>query len=758
MRSLKTYILMVLTISFLHAQQTYQISGQLSSSENQQPIVGANLFLQNTNLGATTDSDGYFKIMAVPSGNYTLKVQYVGYKPISKEIKVEGGPLILDLVIEESPLQAGRIVVSATRTEKHSREVPVIVNIADEATLEMTQSTNIAEGLNFIPGVRTENNCQNCGFTQVRLNGMNGPYSQILVNSRPIFSALNGVYGLEQIPAIMVERVEVIRGGGSALFGSNAIAGVINIITKEPINTVLNFNSQQSFIAGDAHDQSYNFATSFVNDNRDLGLSIFANMRERDGYDHNGDDFTELVQLENRAIGLRSFWRPTASSKLSFDTHFLYEDRRGGNKLSLKPHQADIAEALTHKVWGGGFTYEQFFAADRMQKLALYLSTQLTNRDSYYGVGKDPNAYGKTDEKIALAGAQYSHAFVTGKQSVHEVTVGLETQYNHLDDAQPGYNRFIQQKIYQTGFYLQDDWKISNDITFLYGFRLDKHNKLSNPVFNPRSNLLINLYPQLQLRLSYASGFRAPQAFDEDLHLTNIGEQKFHVIKISKGLKPERSNSYSVSLDYSNNFIGLPWGVTLEGFYTQLTDVFVNKHVGETGKIVHLEKQNGPGALVNGVTLEGRMYPTAELELQAGITAQNSRYEKAVEWAEGKSSKQIFKTPHLYGFYLARWEALHDFDIAVSGVYTGRMQLPHFAGFITEDRLVKTKAFIETNLKLSYTLDMHTGTEAQFYFGVYNLFNQYQNDFDKGVNRDPGYVYGPNRPRTIFGGLEFSLK
>ena len=150
----------------------------------------------------------------------------------------KGRTLEINFEVEEEALSLDGVVVSANRNETTRRMAPSLVNVLDSKMFETTHATSLADGLNFQPGVRVENNCQNCGFQQVRINGLEGPYTQILVDSRPIFSALTGVYGLEQIPANMIERVEIMRGGGSALFGSSAIAGTINIITKEPFNTI----------------------------------------------------------------------------------------------------------------------------------------------------------------------------------------------------------------------------------------------------------------------------------------------------------------------------------------------------------------------------------------------------------------------------------------------------------------------------------------------------------------------------------------
>lgn len=207
--------------------------------------------------------------------------------------------------------------------------------------------------------MRVETNCQNCGFTQVRMNGLEGAYSQILIDSRPIFSALTGVYGLDQIPANMIERVEVIRGGGSALFGSSAIAGTIDIITKEPTrnsaeltHTITAINGVKDF------ENNTGFNASLVSDNQKMGIMVFGQKRELSGYDYDGDGFSELPKLENRTLGFRSFIKTGTYSKLSFEYHNMHEFRRGGDWLNSAPHKAYIAEQIESSIDGGGLNYQ----------------------------------------------------------------------------------------------------------------------------------------------------------------------------------------------------------------------------------------------------------------------------------------------------------------------------------------------------------------------------------------------------------------
>ena len=168
------------------------------------------------------------------------------------------------------------VVVSANRSETTRMMAPTLVNVVEMATYDKVNATSLSQGLVFQPGVRVENNCQNCSYQQVRINGLDGPYTQILIDSRPIFSSLAGVYGIEQLPANMVDRVEVMRGGGSALFGSSAIAGTINIITKEPVRNSASISHTTSSINGtSAFDHNTSLNASIVTEDNKMGLAVF---------------------------------------------------------------------------------------------------------------------------------------------------------------------------------------------------------------------------------------------------------------------------------------------------------------------------------------------------------------------------------------------------------------------------------------------------------------------------------------------------
>ena len=368
-----------------------------------QPFI--TVMLKGTTIGTTTDNSGHYFLKNLPEGKFTLEFKYLGYKTVTREVTlVKGKTQEINVELEEDRIALDGVVVSANRSETSRRLAPTLVNVIDSKLFKTTNAVNLAQGLNFQPGVRVETNCQNCGFQQVRIKGLDGPYTQILIDSRPIFSALSGVYGLEQIPANMIDRVEVMRGGGSALFGSSAIAGTINIITKEPLRNSGELTHTISSIGGSsAFDNNTTLNASLVTDNSKAGMYIFGQNRHRSGYDHDGDGYTELPKLKNQTVGFRSYLKTSTYSKLTFEYHHMNEYRRGGNLLDRPPHEADIAEQLEHSIDGGGLKFD-LFSSDYKHRLSVFTSAQNTDRDSYYGTTQDPNAYGKTTDLTFMAG------------------------------------------------------------------------------------------------------------------------------------------------------------------------------------------------------------------------------------------------------------------------------------------------------------------------------------------------------------------
>lgn len=597
----------------------------------------------------------------------------------------------------------------------------------------------------------------------MRINGLDGPYTQILIDSRPIFSALAGVYGLEQIPANMIDRVEVMRGGGSALFGSSAIAGTINIITKEPLRNSAQFSHTLTGIAdGSVFENNTTVNASLVSDNHKLGLAVFGQNRERAGYDHNGDGFTELPEIKSQTVGLRSFLKTGNYSKITLEYHHLQESRRGGDQLNRPVHEARIAEQTQHSINTGGLKFDMY-SPDNKHKLGVYASAQHIDRDSYYGGGEDIEeklkSYGNTTDLTWMAGAQYNYKFDHYLFMPASLTVGSEYNQDILDDNLWGRERFIKQNVRTVSGFIQNEW--NNEIwSFLLGGRIDKHSLLKNPVFSPRANIRFNPTKNINLRASYSFGFRAPQAFDEDLHVENVGGT-VSMIQLADNLKEEKSQSFSVSADVYHNWGNWQGNFLIEGFYTDISDVFALTEIGtDQNGVIIIERGNEKGAYVYGCTLEGKIAWKNIWQFQTGFTLQKAEYKEARSWSENDPNvpmeKRMFRTPDLYGYFTTTYNPVRALSLSLSGTYTGSMLIEHHKGDIAVNRTEKTKSFIDLGFKAGYDFKLYKSITLQAYAGVQNIFNSYQNDFDKGPDRDSGYIYGPTMPRSIYAGIKLS--
>lgn len=732
------------------------IAGHVIVKGTEESIPFATVMILGTNRGAVSNEEGQFEFRKLAAGKYTLRVQVMGYKTQEKTITVSAEVTsVVHFQMEEVSFTTDEVVVSANRNEVSRKAAPVVVNVMSAKLFETVNSTDLAKSLNFQSGLRVENNCQNCGFPQVRINGLEGPYSQILINSRPIISALSGVYGLEQIPVNMIERVEVVRGGGSALFGANAVGGTINIITKDPINNSFQVASTMSNMNGKSWEQYMGGNVSLVAKDNSYGIALYETYRNRNPYDADGDGFSELGKLNMNTFGMRAYYRPNYFSRINVEYHTTNEFRRGGNKFNLQPHEADITEQTKHIINSGGVSYDRYWG--EKHKMSVYGSIQHTDRNSYYGAQKDMNAYGKTNDLTWVVGGMYVGNMDRCLFAPATFTGGVEYQSNSLHDVVTGYHRDMQQDVRIAGGFVQNEWRL-NRWTMLVGARLDKHNLIDHPIFSPRVNFLYKPSDNLQARLTYSTGFRAPQAYDEDLHVTAVGGEGVQ-IRLADGLREERSNSFSGSVDWSFPMGHWQSNILLEGFYTDLHHVFVLEDIGEdqNGDKIK-ERRNGSGAKVYGVNLDAKVAHGREAQLQLGFTVQRSRYNRAEVWTsegeEEQTTKRMPRTPDYYGYFTFTSAPLKNFDFSLSGTYTGKMIVPHMAGYIEKSRMEHTPQFMDLNLKLNYTFVLKDHIKMQVNGGVQNIFNSFQKDLDKGEFRDAGYFYGPTQPRTYFVGIK----
>ena len=759
----------------------------ISASVNSQTIKGkitttsgetlpfASIIIKGTEIGTTSDEEGNYELKTSKK-RVVLVVSSVGFLTERRNITMNSSEeKIVNFTLKETAELLDQITVTGTRTDKRQTKSPVIVNVINSQTLADVQACNLSEGLKFQTGLRVETDCQTCNYTQLRMNGLAGGYSQILINGRPIFSPLTGLYGLEQIPANMIDRIEVVRGGGSALYGSSAIGGTVNVITKIPKRNEYSVGYTYQNIKGTADHIIAGNAT-VVNDDRNAGASFFVNNRSRGLYDANGDNFSELPELKNTSFGTNFFFLPTENQKIEVNFSKMNEYRYGGEIIDGAPHFALQSEERTHDVYVGNIDYQINFNDDK-SSLITYFATQYTGREHYTGVRPDVGTpddtahlanppYGTSETTTFQGGIQFNHKLEEFLGGNNVLTFGTEFVQDDVVDGIPTYNYTVNQLTKNLGFFFQSDWEITEKWNLLAGARFDNHTlndkannrNISNNVASPRISLLYKPFEKAQVRATWGTGFRAPQAFDTDLHIAFAGGGISRV-QLANDLDRERSNSYSLSINYDKPTEHYIYGFTIESFYTKLDNVFILENIGTDAFGELFEKRNGNNAIVKGIALEVRLNYDGVFQLESGFTFQSSKNSQPVQYSDALNPKKEFlRTPNNYGYATLTYTPNQKFKTAVNIVYTGTMDVVHLASpnNLTADEYFASPSFTEVGFKSSYNFNLQKlKTNLEFSAGVKNLFDSYQSKFDIGKDRDSNFIYGPASPRTIFVGVKF---
>ena len=490
-------------------------------------------------------------------------------------------------------------------------------------------------------------------------------------------------------------------------------------------HTVSHFDFTRSF------DNTTHAYASAVTKNRNAGLYLFAQDRHRSPYDRNDDGYSDIPKLRNLSVGVNAFVRPTRLSKLSFRYNIVSDEHRGGNNLSLQPHESNISEGASHLVHSGHLNYHLDFGH---QHVEAYAALQHIRRDSYYGgIGEGTpeeredalKAYGYTHNLTLATGALWRYRFDKLWFMPASLTVGAEYNFDHLTDSIPGYAQYLHQDVHIGSVYAQNEWR-------------NEHWS--------------------------ATGFRAPQTYDEDLHVSLAGGERI-VSTLAPDLKEERSHSVSLSADFCLYKGNVDVDITGEGFFTYLKDIFAERRYEDAIGNEVSERYNAGRGYVAGVHGAVKVSWSRWISGQIGATWQLSRYSEPVVWSEEAAPEiRMLKAPDVYGFLMLESNPWRHLTLNVTGNLTGPMLVPHE---LDEPVLVKTPTFFVLNAQVSYDFhfkiqrksEVRTPDEVVLRLtgGVQNITNAYQRDLDYGVFRDSGYIYGPKQPRSVYLGFNVRI-
>ncbi|WP_242927352.1 TonB-dependent receptor [Pontibacter vulgaris] len=746
------YLVLLLIFPLAVFAQQGSIKGEVRSKG--QPLPYASIGLEGTSLGATAGANGHFEMQQVPPGMYKLIVTAVGYKPFSKSITVNDGEVVsIKAELEESTSRLQEVVVTGTMRETYLLESPVAVEIYTPKYFQKNPTPALFEALEVVNGVQPQINCNVCGTGDIHINGMEGAYTMVLIDGMPIVSALATVYGLNSIPNSLIERVEVVKGPASTLYGSEAVAGLINVITKSPAKAPrlaadVFYTSQKELNADFGISQRFKSASTILSANY---------FRYQDRRDVNDDNFTD-IPLQHR-ISLFNKWSFNRQSKRTAElaARYYYEDRFGG-ELQWSPAYR-----------GGDSIYGESVYTRRYELLGAYQLPVKENLLLSYSFNDhlQNSAYGTTTYKgqQRVLFGQLVWDKPLGER--HNLLLGTAYRYTFYDDNTPATQQsdaaagIANKPVYTSlpGVFLQDEFKASTSTTLLAGLRYD-YNSEHGSILTPRFNTKWSPDEHNTFRLSLGNGYRVVNLFTED-HAALTGARE---VVIANALKPEKS--YNASLNYQR-YINLNGGyLELEGtaFYTYFTNKIVADFLTDNNKIIY---DNLSGyAISKGVAMDAEVAFTFPLKINAGLTLMDVyQVEKA-----GEGNKE--RVPQLHApKFSSTFAASYQFkSLGLTLDYTGSIKGPMYLPVQENDfRPDQSPWFTLQNLQLTKTLP--GGLEV--YGGVKNIFDFMPkhplmrpfDPFDKQVTVDnpnnytfdTEYNFAPLQGRRTFIGLRYTL-
>ena len=734
--------------------QTNTVTGTVQSEG--EIMAFANVALQGTSFGAFTDEEGSFELEDVPDGAYELVVSVVGYKRLIKKLELGGGE-VLDLGVlqlQEDIMGLEEIVVTGTMKETFVTASPIKVDVITARYLEKNIApTNLVEGISLVNGVQEVVDCGVCFTNSISINGLPGPYTAVLMDGTPIYGNLAAVYGLNGIPTTIIDRFEVIKGPSSTLYGSEAVAGVINIITKDPAEQPL----VSLDVMGTSHWESFGnlaFAPKVGKFNSYVGLN-YAYINGFD--DENGDGFGDRVNLDRFSGFTKWEMQRKGDRKFSLSAKYYYEDRRNGV-------EAFLADRAYQDLRGSDQIYGESIFTNRFELFGTYelptaedlkLDFSFSNhlQDSYYGAD-----HYQASQRIAFANFLWSKNL--GK---HSLLSGLTTRYQFYDDntiatAGAGDEQFIP------GIFLQDEWTVSKQLTLLAGTRFD-HYRAHGLITSPRLNIKYNPGTWTTLRANFGTGFRIVNLFTED-HAFVTGQR---TVEILESLQPERS--YNASLNLNHVFLlGKGQGaVDIDLFYTYFTNKIIPDY-DTPGKIIYANTEGF--AISKGIGVNVTHQFGFPLGFNLGVNIQDVTQTEPDENGTDRTRPIAF-APSWSGLSTINYRMKKQgLTFAYTFKVTGPMELPEVYDLDENGQLqqtarpTKSDAFTFHNVQISKSVPKHN---LEFYLGVQNVLN-YRQRYSPLVgyndpNAAPGfsdffdtsYAFSPLEGREVYFGIKVGV-
>jgi len=757
---MKIYLkIFLLIFSITCNSQNNSLAGKISDGLENLSYV--NIYIQNTKLGTSSNEDGYYQIKNIPSGTYKIVVSSLGYKTKTTEItfnKNENEKIIQNFsLVSDNSLD--EIVVSGNLRPVSKSASSVPVDVYSKSFFKKNPTPSIFESLQNVNGVRPQLNCNVCNTGDIHINGLEGPYTFVLIDGMPIVSGLSTVYGLTGIPQALIQRVEVVKGPASTLYGSEAVGGIINIITKKPSNSPMLFVDS--------------FSSSWEEINTDIGFKYNASKKiqgllginyfnYQNIIDNNNDNFTDLT-LQNRISIFNKLNIERRNNKLfTVAFRYVYEDRWGGEtnwNKSFRGTDLVYGESIYTSRWETFGTYE----LPTTENIRLQFSANGHRQDSFYGT----DSY-KADQLIAFGQLIYNKKI----KKEHDLLFGIAYRYTTYDD-----NTFATSEsdgetnkpsvIHLPGVFLQDEISLTNQHKLLIGARYD-FNSLHGTIFSPRVNYKWNSKNNKNiLRFSIGNGFRVANIFTED-HAALSGARE---VVFEGELSPEKSWNTNVNfvkkISINNTFISLD----ASGFYTYFNNRILPDYETDPNKIIY--------ANLNGFSVSKGLSLNSDISFPLGLTMNFGATLMDVSINENNIKKRQLLTESFSGVWGISYNLKKSrIKIDYTGNLYGPMKLPLLSEL--DPRKGESPWFSIQNIQITKKI----GTSWEMYGGIKNILNFTPDNnsiarsfdpFDSGVDFnsngeaiattsnpyaltfDPSYVYASNQGIRGFLGLRYTI-
>ena len=726
--------------------QNNSISGKILSNGKALPF--ANVYLKNSNLGTSSDENGFYKIKNIPKRKFTLIISSLGYQKKSVQINFkENQQIKRTFSLSETESLEG-IVISGTLKPVTKSNSPVPVEVYSKTFFKKNPTPSIFESMQNVNGVRPQLNCNVCNTGDIHINGLEGPYTFVLIDGMPLVSGLSTVYGLNGIPQALIERVEIVKGPASTLYGSEAVGGIINIITKKTTNApVLSTDILGSSWGEINTDISFRYGASEKIEGI-LGINYF---NFQNSIDNNKDGFTDLT-LQNRVSVFNKINIDRKDNKVfTIAGRYVYEDRWGGEidwERKFRGSNIKYGESIYTNRWETFGTYQ----LPTSENINFQFSANGHYQDSYYGT----DSY---DAKQVIGFGQFVYNKQIAKK--HDLLIGVAYRYTFYDD-----NTFatltadgLKNKSSIThlpGIFLQDEIALNTQNKLLLGARWDK-NSLHGTIFSPRLNYKWNSKDNAHIiRLSIGNGFRVSNIFTED-HAALTGARE---VEFNGELDPETSwngnINYVKKMNTENSFVTLD----ASAFYTYFNNRILPDYETDTNKIIY---SNLDGFSVSkGIALNIDATFTNGLTLNAGATLMD------VSITENNVKRKQLLTESFSGVWSISYKFNNNITLDYTGNIFGPMRLPLLGENDTRSKNSPWYSIqnIQVTKKFMNSWELYGGVKNLLNFTPNaNSINSPNNPFDVGVNTeenpelafDPSYIYASNQGVRMFLGLRYTI-